>query len=58
MMDTMFYGHLDTQLQELKTLGLYKQEREMTSPQDAEITVDRIIERSSRAFDGKLSLFS
>lgn len=54
----MFYGHLDTQLQELKTLGLYKQEREMTSPQDAEITVDRIIERSSRAFDGKLSLFS
>lgn len=38
-MDSTFYDHLESQLQELKTLGLYKQEREITSPQDAEITI-------------------
>jgi glycine C-acetyltransferase len=34
-----FYKHLEKQLGELKSQGLYKQEREMTSPQDAEITI-------------------
>lgn len=34
-----FYDYLDTQLNELKSQGLYKQEREIISPQDAEITI-------------------
>ena len=34
-----FYAHLEKQLEELKQQGLYKEEREITSPQDAEITV-------------------
>lgn len=34
-----FYDYLDAQLNELKTQGLYKQEREISSPQDAEITL-------------------
>ncbi len=34
-----FYDYLDAQLSELKTQGLYKQEREIASPQDAEITL-------------------
>lgn len=34
-----FYKHLETQLSELKSQGLYKQEREIISPQDAEITI-------------------
>ncbi|CUI16590.1 2-amino-3-ketobutyrate coenzyme A ligase [Candidatus Protochlamydia naegleriophila] len=38
-MDTSFLTHIENQLEELKTQGLYKQEREITSPQDAEITV-------------------
>lgn len=36
-MDNTFYEFLDAQLEDLKSKGLYKQEREMTSPQDAEI---------------------
>lgn len=34
-----FYNHLDNQINALKAQGLYKQEREITSPQDAEITI-------------------
>ncbi len=34
-----FYEHLETQLDELKTQGLYKREREIISPQDREITI-------------------
>lgn len=34
-----YYDHLANQLEELKSQGLYKQEREITSPQDAEITI-------------------
>ena len=34
-----YYDHLAKQLEELKTQGLYKQEREITSPQDAHITI-------------------
>ncbi len=37
-MDPRFLEHLDQQLQELKTSGLYKAERVMTSPQQAWIT--------------------
>ncbi len=37
-MDSRFLEHLDQQLQELKTTGLYKAERVMTSPQQAWIT--------------------
>ncbi len=39
-MDNTFIDHLETQLKDLKTQGLYKQEREITSPQDAEITIN------------------
>jgi glycine C-acetyltransferase len=38
-MDEHFLSHIQTQLEELKTQGLYKQEREITSPQDAKITL-------------------
>lgn len=38
-MTQAFYENLDKQLTELKSLGLYKQEREIISPQDAEITI-------------------
>lgn len=38
-MSKAFYDNLENQLNELKTLGLYKQEREIISPQDAEITI-------------------
>lgn len=38
-MTTPFYEHLEKQLNELKSQGLYKHEREITSPQDAEITI-------------------
>jgi glycine C-acetyltransferase len=38
-MDQKFLDYLQTQLNELKTTGLFKQEREITSPQDAEITI-------------------
>lgn len=38
-MDISFLKHIENQLEELKTQGLYKQEREIISPQDAEITV-------------------
>jgi glycine C-acetyltransferase len=38
-MTNNFYEHLEKQLSELKAQGLYKQEREITSPQDAEITI-------------------
>jgi glycine C-acetyltransferase len=34
-----FYQHLENQLSELKSQGLYKQEREITSPQNGEITI-------------------
>ncbi len=34
-----FYGHLEQQLNDLKSQGLYKQEREIISPQDAEIKI-------------------
>lgn len=34
-----YYDHLTKQLEELKTQGLYKQEREITSPQDAHVTI-------------------
>lgn len=36
-MNHPFYDHLKTQIEELKTAGLYKHEREITSPQQAEI---------------------
>lgn len=36
-MDTTFFDLLDTQLEQLKSQGLYKQERIISSPQDAEI---------------------
>jgi glycine C-acetyltransferase len=38
-MDTTFLSHIEEQLSQLKTQGLYKQEREIASPQDAEITL-------------------
>lgn len=38
-MDQEFYAHLEKQLSDLKTQGLYKQEREIVSPQDGEITI-------------------
>ncbi len=38
-MTLTFYDYLDKQLDDLKSQGLYKQEREITSPQDAEITL-------------------
>jgi glycine C-acetyltransferase len=38
-MTHVFYEHLEKQLDDLKSQGLYKQEREITSPQDAEITL-------------------
>lgn len=38
-MDQSFLDHLQTQLAELKNTGLYKQERIITSPQDATITL-------------------
>jgi glycine C-acetyltransferase len=38
-MSNIFYDHLERQLNELKSQGLYKQEREITSPQNAEITI-------------------
>ena len=34
-----FYTHLEKQLDDLKTQGLYKQERELISPQDGEIAI-------------------
>lgn len=34
-----YYDHLEKQLQDLKDQGLYKQEREIISPQDAHITI-------------------
>jgi len=39
-MNLTFYETLEKQLDELKSQGLYKQEREITSPQEAEITID------------------
>lgn len=39
MMTQPFYTYLAQQLEELKSQGLYKQEREITSPQDSEITI-------------------
>lgn len=38
-MDKFFFDHLRTQLAELETAGLYKREREITSPQNGEITI-------------------
>lgn len=38
-MTQAFYENLEKQLSELKTQGLYKQEREITSPQNGEITI-------------------
>lgn len=38
-MDTHFLDYLQNQLTEIKKAGLYKTEREITSPQDAEITI-------------------
>src|SRR6202522_2686194 len=38
-MTQIFYEYLENQLNDLKSQGLYKQEREITSPQDAEITI-------------------
>ncbi|WP_075883530.1 glycine C-acetyltransferase [Candidatus Protochlamydia sp. W-9] len=38
-MDENFLSHIETQLEDLKTQGLYKQEQEITSPQDAKITI-------------------
>ena len=38
-MDNYFFEYLESQLDDLKTQGLYKQEREIISPQDAEITI-------------------
>jgi glycine C-acetyltransferase len=38
-MSQNFLLHLESALEDLKTQGLYKQEREITSPQDAEITI-------------------
>jgi glycine C-acetyltransferase len=38
-MDISFLSHIEEQLSALKTQGLYKQEREITSPQDGEITI-------------------
>lgn len=38
-MDDTFYQHLQTELEDVKAQGLYKQEREITSPQDASITI-------------------
>lgn len=38
-MDKRFTDHLQTQLTELQATGLYKKEREITSPQDAKITI-------------------
>lgn len=38
-MDQEFYKHLQTQLEDLKNAGLYKEEREITSPQSANITI-------------------
>lgn len=38
-MTQTFYEHLESQLNELKSQGLYKQERVITSPQNAEITI-------------------
>lgn len=34
-----YYDHLDKQIEEIKSQGLYKQEREITSPQDSHITI-------------------
>lgn len=38
-MNKTFLEHLNKQLEELKTTGLYKEEREITSPQQANITL-------------------
>lgn len=38
-MTNPFYEHLEKQLNDLKSQGLYKQEREIASPQDGEITI-------------------
>lgn len=38
-MDTKFLDHIQHQLAELKVSGLYKQEREIISPQDSTITI-------------------
>ncbi|CAF23535.1 glycine C-acetyltransferase [Candidatus Protochlamydia amoebophila] len=38
-MDENFLSHIEAQLEDLKTQGLYKQEQEITSPQDAKITI-------------------
>jgi glycine C-acetyltransferase len=38
-MTNIFYDYLETQLDELKSQGLYKQEREITSPQNGSITI-------------------
>lgn len=38
-MKEKFLSHLENQLEEIKEIGLYKKEREITSPQDAEITI-------------------
>ncbi len=38
-MNNKFLEHIQSQLAELKAAGLYKEEREITSPQDAKITI-------------------
>lgn len=38
-MTNLFYDNLEKHLSDLKTQGLYKQEREITSPQGGEITI-------------------
>lgn len=38
-MDMTYLDHIQKQLEDLKTQGLFKQEREIISPQDAEITI-------------------
>jgi glycine C-acetyltransferase len=38
-MDNKFLDHLQSQIAELRSVGLYKEERELISPQDANITI-------------------
>ena len=39
-MKTLFFSHLRQRTEELKSGGLYKKERIITSPQNAHITVE------------------
>src|SRR5687768_16252530 len=39
IMDSNFLSHLQTQIEEIRDAGLYKNERIITSPQDARISV-------------------